>query len=302
LYGEQRRPDPKDLVDLDTVVVDLQDVGVRFYTYATTVGYLMEACAETGTSILVLDRPNPIAFLGPRGPRADVDRLGFISYQPTPVTHGLTLGELCLYFRSALGLELELEVLSMEGWVRDMTWEDTGLPWRNPSPNLRNTRQALLYPMVGLLEGCNLSVGRGCDEPFEQFGAPWLVGRALAGDLNDLELSGVRFVDIEFTPRSSRFKGEVCAGVHLVVTDERELNPVQAGLAVAWQLDRGYSRSFRTDQADDRLLNHGVWESMRRSDNPRTLKDLWAEELATYWRSTEPFRLYPDGPQFLAPR
>ncbi|HIF39667.1 MAG TPA: DUF1343 domain-containing protein [Planctomycetes bacterium] len=302
LYGEHRRPELDDLDDLDTVVVDLQDVGVRFYTYATTVGYLMEACAKTGTAVLVLDRPNPIAFLGPRGPRADGDRVGFISYQPTPVAHGLTLGELCLYFRSELGLEVDLQVVAMEGWMRDMSWEDTGLPWRNPSPNLRNTRQALLYPMVGLLEGCNLSVGRGCDEPFEQFGAPWITGGTLAADLNDLGLPGVRFVDIEFTPRSSRFKGEVCAGVHLVVTDERQLTPVLSGLALAWQLDRGYSRSFRTEQVDDRLVNHGVWESMRRASDPLGLGDSWAGELAAYWLSTEPFRLYSDGPQFVVPR
>jgi uncharacterized protein YbbC (DUF1343 family) len=112
----------------------------------------------------------------------------------------------------------------------------------------------------------------------------------------------VRFVDIEFTPRSNRFEGEVCAGVHLVVTAERELDPVLSGLALAWQLDRGYSRSFRTDQADDRLLNHGVWEDMRRAVDPQTLRNSWAEELAAYWRSTEPYRLYPDGPQFVAPR
>ena len=302
LYGEQRRPDAADLEDLDLVVVDLQDVGVRFYTYATTVGYVMEACARTGTAMLILDRPNPIAFLGPRGPRADPDRLGFISYQPTPVAHGLTLGELCLYFRSELELDLDLKVLAMEGWERGMTWEDTELPWRNPSPNLRNTRQALLYPMVGLLEGCNLSVGRGCDEPFEQFGAPWLVGGNLAADLNGLGLAGVRFVDIEFTPASSRFEGEACAGVHLVVTHEREFEPVLSGLAIAWQLDRGYSRSFRTDQADARMLNHRVWEDMRRATDPRALKDSWTGELAAYWRSTEPHRLYPDGPLFVAPR
>ena len=302
LYGEQRRPEDADLADLDLVVVDLQDVGVRFYTYATTVGYVMEACARTDTAMLILDRPNPIAFLGPRGPGADPNRLGFISYQPTPVAHGLTLGELCLYFRAELKLELDLNVLAMEGWERSMTWEDTGLPWRNPSPNLRNTRQALLYPMVGLLEGCNLSVGRGCDEPFEQFGAPWIVGSTLASDLNGLGLAGVRFVDIEFTPRSSRFEGESCAGVHLVVTDERQLDPVLSGLALAWKLDRSYSRVFRMDQADARLLNHEVWEDLCRSTDPRTLKDSWGSELAAYWRSTEPYRLYQDGPQFVGPR
>ncbi len=302
LYGQERRPELSDLADLDTVVVDLQDVGVRFYTYATTVGYLMEACAQAGTAILLLDRPNPIAFLGPRGPRADEDRLGFISYQPTPVAHGLTLGELCLYFRSELDLELELGVLAMEGWTREMTWEDTGLPWRNPSPNLRNTRQALLYPMVGLLEGCNLSVGRGCDEPFEMLGAPWIAEGALAADLNRLDLPGVHFIDVEFTPRSSRFQGEACNGVHMVVTDERRLDPVLSGLALAWQLDRSYSRIFRTDQADARLLNHEVWENMRRALDPRALAEGWAGELAAYWRSTTAFRLYPDGSQFLAPR
>ena len=301
LYGQQRRPDPKDLADLDTVIVDLQDVGVRFYTYATTVGYLMEACAQTGTAVLVLDRPNPIAFLGPRGPLADRARLGFISYQPTPVAHGLTLGELCLYFRAQLGLDLDLTVLAMEGWERQMTWEDTGLPWCNPSPNLRNPRQAVLYPMIGLLEGCNLSVGRGCDQPFEQFGAPWIQGETLARELNALRLPGLHFVGMQFTPRSNRFVGELCGGVQVLLGDARKLDPVLSGLTLAWQLDRSHSRTFRTAQVDDRLLNHEVWEEMRTARDPRTLKQSWAVELADYWLSTAPYRLYPDGEQFVAP-
>ncbi len=302
LYGDQRRPSPADLEDLDVVVVDLQDVGVRIYTYATTVGYVMEACAQTGTSLLILDRPNPIGFLGPRGPRADRDRLSFISYRPSPLAHGLTLGELCLYFRADLDLDVDLQVLTMQGWRRDMTWEETRLPWRNPSPNLRNPRQALLYPMLGLLEGSNVSVGRGCDQPFEQLGAPWIDGEDLADRLNAMGLAGLEFVGLEFTPRSSKFSGQACEGVYVSVRDARELNPVAAGLALAWQLDLAHSREFRTDQVDDRLLNHATWERLRTARDPLQVPSTWAPELASFWRATEAFRLYPDGPRFQAPK
>ncbi len=265
LYGKTRRPTREMLGDADTLVFDVQDVGARFYTYASTLGYAMEAAAEFGLRVVVLDRPNPLASLGARGPLADPERLDFVAYRPLPVLHGLTLGELARLYREHFGVSCELEVVRCEGWTRSMTWSDTGLEWRDPSPNLRNPTQALLYPGVALLEFTNVSVGRGTDEPFERFGAPWIDGPRLANALNELGLPGLRFTPLEFTPNASRFAGELCRGVHVEVVERAAVEPVAAGLALAWTLLRLHGDSFEVAKVDVLLRNHSAWEALLRA-------------------------------------
>ena len=163
LYGKTRRPTKEMLDGVDTIVFDIQDIGTRFYTYITTLGYAMEEAAKHKVRVVVLDRPNPIAPIGIAGPAAEKDRASFIAYRPIPVTHGMTVGELAQLFNKHFNINCDLQVIKMEGWSRSMWFSDTGLTWINPSPNMRNTTQALLYPGIGLLEACDISVGRGTD-------------------------------------------------------------------------------------------------------------------------------------------
>ena len=207
LYGETRRPTPEMLQGIDTLVVDLQDVGARFYTYVTTMAYLLEEAAARELRVLVLDRPNPIGGLGVEGPILEESATGFTGYFPAPVRHGLTIGELARLFNTERGLDAQLEVVAMRGWRRATWFDQGGLSWVNPSPNMRNLHQALLYPGIGAIEGANLSVGRGTDSPFEQIGAPWIDGPELARELNTRRLSGVRAYPLRFNPVSSRYAG-----------------------------------------------------------------------------------------------
>ncbi|NQT54585.1 DUF1343 domain-containing protein, partial [bacterium] len=241
LYGKTRRPLPEMLRGIDTLVFDIQDIGTRFYTYISTMGYAMEVAAEHKLRFVVLDRPNPISRLGAAGPLADADRLAFTAYQTIPLVHGMTIGELARLFKHEFGVDCDLQVVPMAGWERSMWWDETGLTWVNPSPNMRNPTQALLYPAVGQLEASNLSVGRGTDQPFERFGAPWIDPsrgghRTLAAALNAAALPGLRFAPIVFTPTASKHKGQRCGGVFISVTDRERVRPAEAGMALAWHL------------------------------------------------------------------
>jgi uncharacterized protein YbbC (DUF1343 family) len=236
LYGETRRPTAEMLADVDTLVFDIQDIGTRFYTYISTMGEAMEAAAAHGKSFVVLDRPNPIGGRHVAGPMLDQGRESFVGFHSLPVRHGMTVGELALLFRSERKLELDLEVIRCTGWRERGAWDSTGLTWVNPSPNMRSLRAALLYPGIGLLETTNLSVGRGTDTPFEVLGAPWLAGDVLARALQSRNIPGVAFVPVEFTPDSSKFAGETCRGVSILITDRSMFEPVRTGIEVACQL------------------------------------------------------------------
>ena len=213
LYGARTAPTAEQVKGLDTLIYDVQDIGTRFYTYISTLGRCMEAAAEHKLRFIVLDRPNPIGGIAVEGPIADSDLLDFTAYHTIPVRHGLTVGELARLFAAEKELPLDLHVLKMEGWTRDMWWDETNLTWINPSPNMRSATQALLYPGIGLIEFTNVSVGRGTDTPFEHIGAPWIRERDLAESLNDRNLPGVRFVPVRFTPGSSTHAGRPCGGV-----------------------------------------------------------------------------------------
>lgn len=293
LYGDTRKPTAEMLDGLDAVVFDVQDVGVRYYTYPSTLGLAMEACGEAGLTVIVLDRPNPITGERVSGPRTDEDRLSFIGWRPVPLTHGMTVGELALMFKREWGgIDCEVEVVTMDGWERDMWWEETGVPWVNPSPNMRNPTQAVLYPCVGLLEGANLSVGRGTDEPFERFGAPWIDGHALARALTELRLPGIEFTAIEFTPDASKFEEELCGGVHVTVTDRDALRPVEAGMAILWTLNDQYGTKFDAKKGDTRLLSRSTYEALMASPEWCDVPATWKDDVTSFRRQRSPYLLY----------
>ncbi|MCC7123220.1 MAG: DUF1343 domain-containing protein, partial [Acidobacteria bacterium] len=223
LYGATRRPTADMLRGLDTIVIDLADVGARFYTYHATMGYVMEEAAKHNVRVVVLDRPNPINGWQIEGPLPDLAFTGMTLYHPMPARHGLTMGEMARLFNGEKKLGADLQVIAMDHWVRDAWFDQTGQPWINPSPNMRNLTQATVYPGVGGIEFSNISVGRGTDQPFEQLGAPWIDGPRLADTLNARRLPGVRFYPIAFTPTTSKYEGERCQGVFIVVTDRTSL-------------------------------------------------------------------------------
>ena len=284
LYGETRRPKPEQLKDLDALVFDIQDVGARFYTYTSTLGYAMEEAAKARIPVFVLDRPNPVGGLEVEGPVADADKLSFTAYQQIPVRHGMTVGELARLFNEERKLGCDLRVVKMENWRRGMWLDATGQTWVNPSPNMRSLTEATLYPGVGLLETTNVSVGRGTDTPFELVGAPWLDGRKLATYLNGRSLPGVRFVPVRFTPRASVFKDQECGGVNLVVTDRARFRPVRTGLELAVALRRLYPEDWKVEDYRRLLVNDDTLERVRRADEPESIERAWQPGLAEFRR------------------
>src|SRR6478672_264322 len=238
LYGDSQRPTAAMLEGIDTLVIDLQDVGVRFYTYMTTMAYAMEEAAKRKVPVVVLDRPNPVNGYQIEGPLLDKTELSFIGYFPMPIRHGMTMGELARLFNGENKIGADLTVVPLKNWRRDDWYDDTGLPWISPSPNMRNLNEATLYPGIGAIEYSNVSVGRGTDTPFEQVGAPWVDGTGLAAALNGRGLAGVRFYPVSFTPVSGKYAGERCGGVFLIVTDREALHPVRVGLEIAAALFR----------------------------------------------------------------
>ncbi len=292
LYGETRRPTADMLAGLDTLVVDLQDIGARFYTYMTTVAYAMEEAAKRGVKVVVLDRPNPIGGVHIEGPVLDRDRLGFTGYFPMPIRHGLTMGELARLFNAENRLGADLTVVPLEGWRRDHWFDETGLAWVNPSPNMRTLTAAVLYPGLGAIEGTNLSVGRGTDTPFEQVGAPWIDGVRLAAELNARALPGVRFYAVSFTPTSSKYANQVCHGVSLVVTDRDRIRPVRVGLEIAAALDRLYGAQFDLEAAVTLFGSRADLERVRRGDDPAAIAAGWAAGEAAWRALSAKYRLY----------
>jgi uncharacterized protein YbbC (DUF1343 family) len=292
LYGESRRPRAEHLKDLDALVFDIQDVGVRFYTYVTTMRYAMEEAARARKPFFVLDRPNPINGVDVEGPVADEDKLSFVVFHTIPVRHGMTVGELARLFNEQLKIGCDLRVVKMENWRRGMWLDATGQTWVNPSPNMRSLTEATLYPGVGLLETTNISVGRGTDTPFELLGAPWMDGRKLAAYLNGRGLAGVTFVPARFTPRASVYKGEECGGVNLVVTNRSLFKPVRVGLEMAVALRRLYPQEWKVDDLIRLLANADTLERVRRGDEPSSIAASWQAGLEEFRRARSRALLY----------
>jgi uncharacterized protein YbbC (DUF1343 family) len=232
LYGETREPTAAMLSGLDLLVIDLQDVGTRVYTYIHTMTNCLRACAAQGIPVVVCDRPNPVGGVAVEGPMLEPGFESFVGLFPVPLRHGLTIGEMARLCNDAFGLGATLEVLPMEGWRREMYQDATGLPWVLPSPNLPTLDSAIVYPGMVLLEGTSLSEGRGTTRPFELVGAPWLEARHLADTMNGLRLPGVHFRPAEFQPTFQKHAGQACGGCQLHVVDRAVFQPVMTAVAL----------------------------------------------------------------------
>ena len=295
LYGDAFAPSAGNLAGIDALVFDVQDVGVRFFTYAATMLQAMKAAREHGVRFVVLDRPNPIDGIDVAGPVLVPPTSSFVNYHSLPIRHGMTMGELATLLNADERLGVALSVVTMRGWRRDAYWDETGLPWTNPSPNLRSVDEAVLYPAIGLLEATNLAVGRGTDAPFERIGAPWINASALAVALAAEALPGVTFVAEDFTPDADRYAGRLCHGVHVTVRDRARFEPVQTGLAIARELRRLYRREWEFAKLD-RLLVHP--EAMTAIDAGRPLGaivETYRAELAAFMTKREKYLLYAGG-------
>ncbi len=285
VYGDtdaKRRPSGAALETLDEIVFDIQDVGVRFYTYESTLGYFLEAAAKTGKAIVVLDRPNPIGGSYVQGPVADAGRESFLGYWQTPVRHGMTMGELAKMFNAERAIKAKLTVVPMQGWMRGDWFDSTGELWVNPSPNMRNLTAAVLYPGIGMIEASNISVGRGTDTPFEVVGAPWVKATDLARVLNARAIAGVRFIPTEFAPDNSVYAHEKCGGVQILVTDRNALDAPELGVEVAAALQLLYPGDYKVAGVDTLMLNKASLDLIVAGQDPRRIAEQWRESLERF--------------------
>jgi len=280
LFGRTRSPTDAMLADIDTVVVDLQDVGVRFYTYASTVRRVLEAAAARDLRVVVLDRVDPLGGREPRGPVLDPGLSSFVNHHPLPTVHGMTLGELSALLNEEREIGARLEVVAVEGWRRGELFAQTGLRWVASSPNLRTPEQVLLYPALGLLEGTNVSVGRGTDTPFEVLGAPWIDGPELARQLRGL--SGVTVTATSFVPNSARHRGAPCHGVRLALTDPEAFRPVRAAVAIARALSRAHPDEWASARMERAIGDPAVFRAILAGEPIGRLEERWADSLDAF--------------------
>lgn len=292
LYGETRIPTAASLEGIDTLVFDIQDIGCRFYTYVSTMGNAMKAAAEHKIRFVVLDRVNPISGQSVQGPVLDEGSESFVGFHPMPVRHGMTIGELAMMFRAELKLDVDLEVIEVEGWRRSQLFDQTGLLWTNPSPNMRSLTQAVLYPGVGLIEMTNVSVGRGTDTPFELVGAPWIDARQFASHLNYAGLAGVRFVPVRFVPTSSKYVNETCGGANIIVTDRARFHPLSTGIQLMCSLKELYAEKWETKNLNTLLGSKVTVDAIKSGLSAKEIEPLWAEELARFLNRRRKFLVY----------
>lgn len=292
LYGDQRRPTTESLEGIDTLVFDIQDIGCRFYTYVSTMGHAMQAASEHRIRFVVLDRVNPINGVTVQGPVLAEGQESFVGFHSLPVRHGMTAGELATMFRAELKLDLELDVVPVEGWNRNDYFDATGLVWTDPSPNIRSLTQAVLYPGVGLIEMTNVSVGRGTDTPFEVVGAPWMEARKLAVHLNEAGVPGVRFIPVHFTPTTSAFAGETCQGVNIIVTDRGRFQPLSAGLQLMCSLIAVHRDQWDRTNLNRLLSSRKTVEAVESGQSVHEIELLWAEDLARFLNRRRRFLRY----------
>jgi uncharacterized protein YbbC (DUF1343 family)/CubicO group peptidase (beta-lactamase class C family) len=294
LYGDRRKPTADTLKGIDTLVYDIQDIGCRFYTYSSTLGLVLEAAKENGVRVVVLDRPNPIGGALVEGPVRDAERQSFVGFHTLPVRHGLTVGEMAELFNAERKVGAELTVIPCENWRRGDTLDRTGLPWRNPSPNMRHLTAAVLYPGIGLLETTNVSVGRGTERPFEWVGAPWLDARKLAAELNRQRLPGVRFLPVSRTPTYSVHKDKECAGIDIIVDDWAAVRPVRVGLAVAAALRKLHPKEWEPKRYDTLLLHKATFDGLAAGRPVEALEAAWQADLEAFVQRRAKYLRYPE--------
>lgn len=292
--AEKRRPTPEQLAGLDALIFDIQDIGCRFYTYVSTMGLAMEAAKEAGIRFIVLDRVNPIGGVVVDGPIREGEGNDFVAFHDIPVQHGMTAGELATMFNAERRVGAELTVIRVEGWDPAMRFDETGLPWVNPSPNMRSLTQALLYPGVGLIEFTNVSVGRGTVSPFEQIGAPWINDGRLAKRLREEGLAGISFLPTRFTPDTSVYKGEDCSGVRFLLTDRDRFRPLDLGIALMRALRELNPDTFDLEEKGNVLLrNPGTLDAILGDASIEEIRESWRPGLEAFLKRREAYLLYP---------
>lgn len=264
LYGDTRKPTPEMLKNIDVLLFDIHDVGTRFYTYIYTMAYAMEAAKENDIPFIVLDRPNPQGGIKVEGPVLDPNYSSFVGRYPIPLIHGMTAGELAKLFNQEFNIGADLTVVKMKGWKRRMSFEDTGLPFVLPSPNMPTVDTSAVYPGTGLIEGTNISEGRGTTKPFELIGAPFIKSTDLAEKLNSLKLSGIRFRAASFTPTFSKHQNKLCHGVELYVTNRSAFQPVKTGISIIKTIHDLYPEDFQFLSSNNfnRLIGNGWVKTM----------------------------------------
>lgn len=287
-----RKPTPQQLMGIDALVFDIQDIGCRFYTYISTMGLCMEAAAEAKIQFVVLDRVNPIGGTQVDGP-VRIGPSKFVAYHDIAIQHGMTIGELAQMFNSERKLDADLSVIPIQNWDRHQRFDSTGLPWVNPSPNIRNLTQAMLYPGVGLVEFTQLSVGRGTDSPFEIIGAPYIDARQLAGKLKAHPLPGVEFESTQFTPKSSKFAKQLCQGVKISFSQHKDYQPLDVGLVLARTLLELYPEDFDPKHHLNTLLLHPPSvEALSKQSSLAEIRKLWQPGLQHFIKRRSRYLIY----------
>jgi uncharacterized protein YbbC (DUF1343 family) len=292
LYGDGVRPTDAMLAGLDALVFDMQDAGVRFYTYVTTMGYTMEAAAKHHLAYYVLDRPDPLGGERIEGPMLDRERTNFVGYFPMPVRMGMTLGELAQMFNAENKIDADLHVIPMQNWRRRDWFDDTGLPWVNPSPNLRSFGADILYPGLEILQAGGLSVGRGTNRPFERIGAPWIHSDAFVEYMNRRSVPGVRFVVDRFTPDSGLYVGEMCEGARVVVTDRASFESMRMGLEIAAALAKLYPGNFDVTKMIALVGNAETIRKLKAGESSAAIVASWNGELEAFRKMRAKYLLY----------
>jgi len=292
LYGATRRPTDEMLQGIDVLIFDIQDTGVRFYTYVTTMAYCMEAAARRHIPFVVFDRPNPLGGEKIEGPMLDADRTSFTGYFPMPVRYGMTMGELARMFNGENRIGADVRVFQMAEWRRNETYERTGLRWIPPSPNLRTVDAAFLYPGLEVLQAGGVSVGRGTETPFGLIGAPWIRAEDFAAELERRRIPGVRFAAADFTPADGVYKGEGCHGARISIVDRDALESMRMGLEIADALHRGYPEDFRIDKIVELLGSQSTVDRLKRGEAPRDIVAGWSADLDKFRAMRAKYLLY----------
>lgn len=300
LYGQTRKPTPEMLEDVDVLLFDIQDVGTRFYTYIYTMAYAMEAAQENGKEFIVLDRPNPLGGQKVQGPVLDPDYASFVGNYPIPLRHGMTVGELARLFNEEFGIGADLTVVEMNGWKRNMYYDDTPLEFVMPSPNMPTLDTALVYPGAALIEGTNVSEGRGTTKPFELIAAPFVDSTEFAQALKDLGLPGVKFRAASFTPSFSKHAGTLSHGVQIHVTNKKAFKPIETGLHIVKTLHDMYPEDFefRAENSQgisffDNLIGNGwVREAIENGDSVKEMKKQWHHDLKDFEKVRRGYLIY----------
>jgi uncharacterized protein YbbC (DUF1343 family) len=282
LYGDHLRPTDAMLEGVDALVFDVQDAGVRFYTYTSTMAYCMEEAARRNIAFFVLDRPNPVNGEIVEGPMLDAEKTSFVAYYPLPVRYALTIGELAQFLNTENHINAQLHVIPMKNWHRNYFFESTGSRWVPPSPNLRTLKGAILYPGLEILQNAGVSVGRGTEAPFEEFGAPWIDGDEVAQALNAKNLPGVHFVNKPFIPVSGLYSGQHCGGVSVRVTDRATARSMRIGLEIAAALHQKYPEHFDVTKILPLLGNDSTIQQLLAGTPVEEIIAGWAKDLAAY--------------------